>query len=156
MNMQQHKTDSADTETILVVEDESVNLARITYLLNEMGLQVITAQDGASAIAKAQQEQPALILLDVMLPDFNGFEACQRLKAEAATRAIPIIFMTALSLSGDKMKGFSMGAADYITKPIESEEFIARITTHLTVLRQQAEIASLKQRLEACEKGPRG
>ena len=86
-----------------------------------------------SAIEKAEYAHPDIILLDVLMPGIDGFETCRRLKAEVSTKDIPVIFMTALSETVDKVKGFQLGAVDYITKPVQYEEVLARVTTHLTL-----------------------
>src|SRR6476620_3858161 len=93
------------------------------------------AEDGEEALAQTEQTQPDLILLDVMMPGIDGFETCRRLKARDSTRDVPVLFMTALSEIGDKVKAFGAGGVDYITKPIEHEEALARVRTHLTLRR---------------------
>lgn len=118
-------------EFILVVDDNANNLSVISQALRGVGWQVRIAVDGEDALNKVAQHQPELILLDVQMPGLNGFEVCQRLKTDAATANIPIIFMTALSDTSSKIKGLSLGAVDYITKPFEQEEAIARIKIHL-------------------------
>jgi two-component system, NtrC family, sensor kinase len=117
--------------TILVVDDTPTNLQVLFDLLNEQGYRVAIAKNGETALQRLQSSHPNLILLDVMMPGIDGFETCQRLKANPATRDIPVIFMTALSDSVDKVKGLSVGAVDYITKPIQHEEVLARIRVHL-------------------------
>jgi DNA-binding response OmpR family regulator len=141
--------DNAKPELILIVDDDPINLAVASRTLENMGLTTITAQEGLTALSKAKREKPALILLDIMMPELSGYEVCQRLKSEEDTKNIPVIFMTALSYSGDKVKAFEMGAADYVVKPIQSDELLARITTHLLLLRQQDEIDRLKRQLAA-------
>ncbi|MBW4494536.1 MAG: response regulator [Oscillatoria princeps RMCB-10] len=116
---------------ILIVDDTPANLGLLSEVLNEAGFGVRVARDGESAIRKVEYEPPALILLDVMMPGIDGFETCRRLKANDATKDIPVIFMTALSETVDKVKGFSLGAVDYITKPFQQEEVLARITAHV-------------------------
>jgi two-component system, NtrC family, sensor kinase len=117
--------------TILVVDDTPTNLQVLFDLLSEQGYRVAIAKNGETALQRLQLSQPNLILLDVMMPGIDGFETCQRLKVNAATRDIPVIFMSALSDSVDKVKGLSLGAVDYITKPIQHEEVLARIRVHL-------------------------
>ncbi|MFB2767763.1 sensor histidine kinase [Pelatocladus sp. BLCC-F211] len=117
--------------TILVVDDTPTNLQVLFDLLSEQGYRVAIAKNGETALQRMQTSQPNLILLDVMMPGIDGFETCQRLKANPATRDLPVIFMTALSDSVDKVKGLSLGAVDYITKPIQHEEVLARIRVHL-------------------------
>ena len=117
--------------TILVVDDTPTNLQVLFDLLSEQGYRVAIAKNGETALQRVQSSEPNLILLDVMMPGIDGFETCQRLKADPATRDIPVIFMTALSDSVDQVKGLSLGAVDYITKPIQHEEVLARIRVHL-------------------------
>ncbi|WP_204106161.1 MULTISPECIES: response regulator [Spirulina sp. CCY15215] len=118
---------------ILLVDDNPINLAVAVNYLEECGLNVLVSQDGESALARAEFDQPHLILLDILMPGINGFETCQRLKADPNLREIPVIFMTALSNPDDKLKGFEVGGVDYITKPIEQRELLARVTTHLRI-----------------------
>ncbi|MBF2072290.1 MAG: hybrid sensor histidine kinase/response regulator [Synechococcales cyanobacterium C42_A2020_086] len=118
-------------EFILVVDDNANNLSVISQALRSVGWQVRIAVDGEDALNKVAQNRPELILLDVQMPGLDGFEVCQRLKANAATANIPIIFMTALSDPSSKVEGLSLGAVDYITKPFEQEEVIARVKIHL-------------------------
>lgn len=118
-------------DTILIVDDTPTNLQVLFDLLSEQGYRVAIAKNGETALQRLESYQPNLILLDVMMPGIDGFETCQRLKANPTTATIPIIFMTALSDSVDKVKGLSLGAVDYITKPIQHEEVLARIQIHL-------------------------
>ncbi|MEM9508945.1 MAG: response regulator [Cyanobacteria bacterium P01_E01_bin.35] len=121
--------------TILIVDDTPNNLQVLFSYLETAGFQVLLAEDGVSAIQIAQTQAPDLILLDVLMPDVDGFTTCKRLKSQAATKDIPIIFLTALSETVNKVQGFKLGGIDYITKPIEQEEVLARIQTHLRVQR---------------------
>ena len=116
---------------ILVVDDNPTNLAVISQALRSVGWQVRIAIDGEDALSKVAQNPPELILLDVQMPGIDGFEVCLRLKANPKTADIPIIFMTALSDTTSKVKGLSLGAVDYITKPFEQQETIARVRVHL-------------------------
>ena len=102
---------------VLVVDDNPTNLSVLVNLLRDVGLRVLVATDGESAIEQITYIKPDLILLDVMMPGIDGFETCQRLKANPETVKIPIIFMTALSETVDKVRGLSLGAVDYVTKP---------------------------------------
>ncbi len=117
--------------TILVVDDTPTNLQVLFDLLSQQGYRVAIAKNGEAALERLQSYQPQLILLDVMMPGIDGFETCKRLKANPTTSDIAVIFMTALSDSVDKVKGLSLGAVDYITKPIQHEEVLARIHIHL-------------------------
>ncbi len=116
---------------ILVVDDNPTNLAVICQALRTEGWQIRIAMNGEDALRKATQNPPDLILLDVQMPGINGFEVCKRLKADEATSDIPIIFMTALSDTDSKVKGLGLGAVDYVTKPFDQQEAIARVRVHL-------------------------
>ncbi|WP_353932573.1 response regulator [Okeanomitos corallinicola TIOX110] len=118
-------------DLILVVDDTPANLEVISEALSDAGLEVAIATDGERAIKQAERSSPGLILLDIMMPGIDGFETCRRLKASSITKEIPVIFMTALSDSTDKINGFNLGAVDYITKPFQEAEVIARVKTHL-------------------------
>ncbi len=134
--------------TILVVDDNPTNLMVIVDYLQGYGFKVPSARSGNNGLSRAQYILPDLILLDVMMPDMDGFTVCERLKNDETTRDIPVIFMTALSSIEDKIKGFTVGAVDYVTKPIRRKEVLARITTHLRLLsltrslKQQTEVLS--------------
>ena len=119
------------TEFILVVDDNPTNLSVLTQALKSAGFKVRVAVDGESAIEQVEYDQPALILLDVQMPGIDGFETCIQLKSNPSTYDIPIIFMTALADKESKLKGLSLGAVDYITKPFEQEEVLARVNVHL-------------------------
>lgn len=136
-------------ETILIVDDTPANLGVLVETLGVAGYRLMVAEDGEEALAQTLQIQPDLILLDVMMPGMDGFETCRRLKARAETREIPVLFMTALSETSEKVKAFAVGAVDYISKPIEHEEALARISTHLAIRRLQRELQeqnALKQK----------
>ncbi len=122
---------SADSEFILIVDDNPANLEVLSETLAGAGFQVAVAIDGVSAIEQIQDYQPELILLDIMMPGIDGFETYQRLRAKPSTRDIPVIFTTALSDTENKVKGFSLGAVDYITKPFQQQEVLARVRVHL-------------------------
>lgn len=119
------------TPTILLVDDSAVNLGVVVEGLEGHGYDVLVALDGEEALQRIEVALPDLILLDVMMPGIDGFEVCRRLKAQAATRDIPVIFMTSLGSINDKVSGFEAGGVDYITKPLQVEEARARIDAHL-------------------------
>jgi CheY-like chemotaxis protein len=119
------------SQTILIVDDNSTNLEVLSETLTRSGFQVSVAIDGESAIDQVKYHSPALILLDIMMPGIDGFETCQRLKRDPASRNIPVIFMTALSDTENKVRGFSLGAVDYISKPFQREEVLARVQVQL-------------------------
>ncbi len=127
-------------DLILIVDDIPNNLKVLFEVLNQAGFKVSVAKTGESALEKAQETLPNLILLDVMMPGIDGFETCCRLKANQKTKDIPVIFMTALSETVDKVKGLQLGAVDYITKPLEHEEVLARINVHLELRRTQLKL----------------
>ncbi|NJO15231.1 MAG: hybrid sensor histidine kinase/response regulator [Thioploca sp.] len=143
------KVTTSVLKTLLIVDDIPDNINMLLEFLTQSGFKVLVAKEGPAAIRKAEYAQPDLIMLDVMMPGMDGFEVCKILKRKQETREIPIIFMTALSDTLDKVKGFSLGAVDYITKPIQHEEVLARISTHLKLrhLQQQLE-TELKIRQE--------
>ncbi len=130
-----------EQSVILIVDDNQNNLAVLFDFLTESGFKVLVARTGESALKKAEYSPPDLILLDVLMPGIDGFETCRRLKAGDLTKEIPVNFMTALDETEDKVKGFSLGAVDYVTKPIQNEEVFARAKAHLS-------IRKLSQKLE--------
>jgi PAS domain S-box-containing protein len=117
--------------TILIVDDNPTNLKILFDVLAESNFKVLVAEDGESAIEKVAYAKPDIILLDVLMPGLDGFETCRCLKANNLTNDIPIIFMTALTDTVDKVKGLNLGAVDYITKPLQHEEVLARVNIHL-------------------------
>jgi DNA-binding response OmpR family regulator len=119
------------SQAILVVDDNPNNLEVISETLTRAGFQVAVAIDGETALEQIQYHQPELILLDVMMSGINGYETCKRLKSNPSTFDIPVIFMTALSDTEHKVKGFSLGAVDYITKPFQRDEVLARVRVQL-------------------------
>jgi signal transduction histidine kinase len=127
--------------SILIVDDIPTNIKVLFDILNQAGFRVTVAKNGQSALAKAKESLPNLILLDVIMPGIDGFETCRYLKAEPKTKDIPVIFMTARSDTVDKVKGLQLGAVDYITKPIQHEEVLARINVHLELRRTQLRLA---------------
>ena len=121
---------------MLVVDDEPLNIDLLEQELDAAGYGTIAATGGAEALMLAANERPDLILLDVMMNGMDGYEACRRLKSSEVTRAIPVIFLTALSETFDKVRGFGAGAVDYVSKPFEPEELLARIGTHIALRRE--------------------
>jgi signal transduction histidine kinase len=117
--------------TLLIVDDSPMNLSVLSDALTRAGLQFRVAKNGEHAIAEAESNPPDLILLDVQMPGIDGFETCRRLKANPNTQTIPVIFTTALTDAASKVKGFAVGAVDYIPKPFTQEEVIARVQVHL-------------------------
>ena len=140
---------------ILVVDDNPTNLEILDHALTQEGYKVRIEAEGLNVIKQARLSIPDLILLDIMLPDLNGFEVCKQLKADPLTEGIPIIFMTALADPVDKIKGLNLGAVDYITKPFQKEELLARVRGHVqlrqlnkTLELQNQQLIELKNELE--------
>ncbi|MEM6869138.1 MAG: response regulator [Cyanobacteria bacterium P01_C01_bin.121] len=123
------------SEFVLIVDDTPTNISVLAQTLRQANLSIRIANDGLSALAQVRKIRPSLILLDVQMPGIDGFETCRRLKADAATRDIPVIFMTALSDKASRVEGLSLGAVDYIAKPFERAEVLARIKVHLQLKR---------------------
>ncbi|MGJ3248936.1 MAG: sensor histidine kinase [Elainellaceae cyanobacterium] len=119
------------SNTLLVVDDNPDNLRVLSQFLGQSDYEVLVARDGETAIRRAEYASPHLILLDVMMSGIDGFETCRRLKSNPATQHIPIIFVTALSETVDRVKGLSLGAVDFVTKPFQHDEILARIHVHL-------------------------
>ena len=143
-----------EASRILVVDDLLENLRLLANLLTAEGYSVRKAPDGAMALSNVPRFQPDLVLLDIMMPDIDGFEVCQQLKANEQTKDIPVIFLSALDLTFDKVKAFEVGAADFIHKPFHPAEVIARVKNQLRIRQQglqlqaqQAIIASQQQQL---------
>ncbi|AUX41828.1 uncharacterized protein SOCE26_032530 [Sorangium cellulosum] len=138
----------ARADTLLIVDDVPANLAVAIAHLEDQGFDVAVAQEGEEALERAELLQPDLILLDVLLtPAMDGFETCRRLKAADATREIPVIFMTALADTADKVAGFEAGGVDYVTKPFQLDEVVARIRTHVAMHAMRRKIAAQNAQL---------
>lgn len=133
---------------ILIVDDQPANIKILFELLQQHGFRLAVAKSGESALAKAEQTQPDLILLDVMMPGLSGFETCRHLKANPATQDIPVVFLSALDQALNKVEAFAMGGADYITKPFQTEEVLARVKHQLELRAAKAEIVALNAHLE--------
>jgi len=140
--------ESSNKGVILIVDDNPDNLELLFFFLSDSDFTVLLATDGKSAIEKVESAQPDLIILDVMMPGIDGFETCRRLKANESSKDIPVIFMTALSETVDKLRGFNVGAVDYLTKPIQEEELKARVTTHITLRNLNRSLLEQNLRLE--------
>jgi diguanylate cyclase (GGDEF)-like protein/PAS domain S-box-containing protein len=138
-----------DARTILIVDDVPANLAVAVNYLEANQFQVMVAQDGEEGIKRARLVHPDLILLDVMMPGISGFETCRRLKADESTCDIPVIFMTALADTSDKIAGFAAGAVDYIGKPFQIEELLVRIKTHLALRSAQQQVETQNTQLRS-------
>lgn len=139
-----HQTLPFAEYTVLIIDDSPTNLGVVFDLLDGNGFTVMVAQDGESGLDKIQYAVPDIILLDALMPGLDGFEVCRRLKQDERTSATPVIFMTGLTSVEDKVKGFEAGAVDYVTKPVQEDELLARIVTHLRIhtLTQQLQSAN--------------
>ncbi|OUL24070.1 hybrid sensor histidine kinase/response regulator [Nostoc sp. RF31YmG] len=132
--------ETAEKNSILIVDDTPMNIRLLFDILHADGFDISVVKSGEMALEKVPVIQPDLILLDVMMPGIDGFETCRRLKADASLKDIPIMFMTALSDVEHKVKGLQMGAVDYITKPIQVEEVLARVNVHLALRNAQEKL----------------
>jgi len=132
--------------TLLIVDDIADNLQLLLEFFTQQNFEVLIAKTGQEALEIVKHQRPHLILLDVMMPEMDGFTICSHLKENPETKDIPIIFMTALADSVDKVKGFQMGAVDYVTKPLEMQEVLMRVNTHIKInhLQQQLHIKNLQ------------
>jgi len=139
------KEPSEPTAVILLVDDTPASLRLFRTILANEGYQVITAENGTDGLRMAREETPDLVLLDINMPDMDGYEVCEHLKEDEATRDIPVIFISGLNAAEDKVKAFTVGGVDYITKPFDIKEVYARVKNHLTLQRLQNK---LEQRVE--------
>jgi len=135
--------------SILIVDDTPLNLSLIVDYLTEYGFTIRVARSGEMALKRVAYDPPHLILLDVVMPGIDGFETCRRLQASPQSAHIPVIFMTALANPADKVRGFAAGAVDYVTKPLQQEEVLARITTHLRLHEFTQNLQEQNQLLES-------
>ncbi len=140
--------DPTQKTNILIVDDSLTNLSAFSEYLAAPGNEVSVAANGTDALTQIGEHKPDIILLDVMMPGIDGFETCRRLKSNPATKHIPVIFMTSLADTVDKVKGLGLGAVDYVTKPFQEEEILARIKTHVTVSRLQEELHARNMSLQ--------
>lgn len=147
--MQHNPVKAASGRTILLVDDNPVNLGVAVDHLEQHGFEIAVALGGEEALERASFLQPDLILLDVMMPGIDGFETCWRLKQNSDTQAIPVIFMTALADVADKVQAFGAGGVDYVSKPFQVEELLARVNTHLALRCAQRQLATRNEALQA-------
>lgn len=145
MLTERNPTPKAD---ILAIDDTPENLALLSQMLTEKGYKVRSVTKGSTAIRGANAAPPDLILLDVKMPEMNGYEVCQHLKSHERTRDIPIIFISALGDVFDKVRAFQVGGVDYITKPFQVEEVLARLDTHLTIRNLQLKLEAQNSQLQ--------
>src|SRR5215475_1520364 len=131
---------------ILVVDDTPANIQTLTSILKEHGYQLSVATNGRQALEAIEKVHPDLVLMDVMMPEMDGYEACSRIKASPSWRDLPIIFLSAKTDASDIVHGFELGAVDYVAKPFNAHELLARVNTHLTLqsLRRQFEMRNVE------------
>ena len=140
---------NSEDGSLLLVDDNPTNLQVLYQTLETTGCKLLVAKNGETALSIAQKASPDLILLDIMMPGIDGFEVCRRLKADPATANIPVIFLSAMTETKDKVQGLQLGAVDYVSKPFQPDEVIARVNTHLTIHRLKREVEQKKDALEA-------
>jgi GAF domain-containing protein/CheY-like chemotaxis protein len=145
MRNEQNDGPAAD---ILIVDDNPDSLRLLIHLLSRQGYKVRPVRDGLLALQSARQAPPDLILLDVMMPEMSGYEVCEALKADETTRDIPVIFISALDQVFDKVRAFSVGGVDYVSKPFQNEEILARVKTHLALYQLQTHLRQTNQQLQ--------
>jgi len=150
--MIQKPTTNQKGADILVVDDTPANLELLSEMLKSNGYKVRPVTSGSQALQAAKSVPPDLILLDIKMPEMNGYEVCKQLRADEALAGIPVIFLSALADMEDKVRGLRGGGNDYITKPFQAEEVLARIEVHLKLRRQQKELKTENHRLK--EKQP--
>ena len=143
--MEAAKLKNQEPADILVVDDTMENLDVLVSILSEYGYNVRPAPSGAIALRAARSVPPDLVLLDIRMPDMDGYQVCQALKDDDLTRSIPIIFLSVLDEATEKVKGFAAGAVDYITKPFQGEEVVARVQTHLRLQHLQKRLQEQKR-----------
>lgn len=148
MNQVQESGTSPIAE-ILIVDDTPTNLRFLSAMLTESGYEVRKATSGRMALKSIDSQLPDLILLDIMMPQMNGYEVCHLLKASEATQDIPVIFLSALNEINDKVKAFKVGGVDYITKPFHVEEVLVRVENQLTIRRLQKKLQQQNEQLQA-------
>ena len=136
-----------DNGYILVVDDAQENLQVVGKILREKNYKIGLALNGEQALSQVRTRPPELILLDVQMPGMDGYEVCKQLKADEATKDIPIIFLTAMSEVDNMNEGYDAGGADYVTKPFNPPELLHRIETNLRLSRVQKEVSATKKRL---------
>ncbi len=136
-------------ESVLIVDDTPANLRLLTQMLTTHGYKVRPVTEGGQALVSAKATPPDLILLDIMMPNMNGYEVCEHLKADERTRDIPIIFLSALGETQDKIKAFTVGGVDYITKPFQAQEVLARVKTHIALRKLQIDLQRRVVELQA-------
>src|SRR5215471_21516251 len=139
-------------ERILVVDDTPANIQTVATILKGHGYQLSVATSGQQALDLLERVRPDLVLLDVMMPGIDGFETCRRIKASEGWRDLPIIFLTAKTETADIVTGFEVGAVDYVAKPFNAHELLARVNTHLTIDQLRRSLAEKNEELARAHK----
>ena len=137
---------------MLVVDDTIENLRLLSSMLEEHGYEVRPVTNGRQALQAVERDPPDLILLDITMPEMDGYEVCRRLRANDRSKDVPVIFLTALTDTADKLRAFDTGAVDYVTKPFRFEEVLARVKTHVALRRAQVALADSYKRLSTLER----
>ncbi len=135
---------------VLVVDDNPVNQKVLSGVLKSAGIAVVAVSSGLEALERAFKDKPDLVLLDVMMPDMDGYEVCRQLKRHVSTRDLPVIFLTVKAETADIVKGFESGGTDYVLKPFQSLELLARVRTHVELKRAREEIKTLRGIVPVC------
>lgn len=138
---------NVEVPNILIVDDVGKNMAILTGIIRMAGYMPRLVYSAKQAICAIESKTPHLILLDISMPEIDGFDLCSMLKKKASTREIPVIFISALNSTEDKIRGFKLGAVDYITKPFDEEEVLLRINTHLKIYTMKRELEAYNKRL---------
>lgn len=147
--MKDPSREDLNTGRILVVDDNPTNIDVLHDFLSDLGYEVLVAEDGRSALDRIRYVKPDLILLDIMMPHLDGYGVAQILRDNPETADIPVIYITALSSLSDKMKGFDTGAVDYITKPFQNQEVLARVQTHMALRRMRKNLEQNNEQLRS-------
>jgi signal transduction histidine kinase len=138
-------TQDAEKGNVLIVDDKLTNLKVLSAMLRRQGYHIETATDGVAGMRKVETFRPDLILLDIMMPEMDGYTVCEHLKADPVTADIPVIFISALDETIDKVKAFQVGGVDYVMKPLQVEEVVARVNSQVTLYKQRREIERLRE-----------
>jgi len=137
-----------ENNTVLIIDDEPSNIHIVSEFLEAQGIEIMMSKNGIDGINRAIKGQPDLILLDIRMPSMDGYDICYKLKNEESTKDIPIIFMTGLAGLEDKLKAFAVGGFDYVVKPFQGAELLARVSVHLQISNLTKELADKNARLE--------
>ncbi len=148
MNSAENREINIKDSTILIVDDNPANLGLLFNYLTKQGFKVLVADGGKTAINLVREIKPDLVLLDIVMPEIDGFEVCREIKKDEETKDIPVIFLSALTATAEKIKGFATGGVDYITKPFQYAELVARVNAHLLIQHQQKKLLEYNDNLE--------